>query len=51
MNELERTINELTTNPDYSDNVKEILALYFKANPDALENWSEWFKYSKDIAN
>ncbi len=36
-------IEQLTTNPDYTENVKEIINLFFRANPDSLTEWLDWF--------
>lgn len=36
-------IEHLLSDSDYTENVKEMLALYFEQNPIALEEWQKWF--------
>lgn len=35
--------SELINNPDYKENISDILDIYFRDNPDALNSWLNWF--------
>jgi dTDP-glucose pyrophosphorylase len=41
---MQDIIKELIENPDYKENLKEILGLYFKQNPDMFQEWKQWFE-------
>ena len=39
----DQTINELVNNPEYKENLKEMLELYFTDRPYAYQDWKDWF--------
>jgi hypothetical protein len=43
-NDLSESIkSELLNNPDYKQNLSEILDIYFNGNIDSLVSWGNWF--------
>lgn len=40
----EEVIDELLDNPDYKENLGEILHIFFEQNPKSLKEWKNWFK-------
>lgn len=40
---MSKVIDSLVDNADYSDNVREILEIYFTNNHKAYKAWEDWF--------
>jgi len=40
---VDMVVKELIENPDYRENLEEILEQYFYDKPKMLKEWQEWF--------